>query len=463
MNINLILFFMNMFSGMGFSILSPLFPAFGIKNGLTESLIGWVIGVFALSSTCISPFTPRLIKRFTRIKLLQISTFCEASSTLLYGIISYINSFYALLIFMFIIRIIHGCCCGIIGTLVFSLTISLSKPSEVQKALGNLEIAWCIGITSGPIFASIFYKIGGYHLPFLMLGSFLYISFYLSTKVAQVKTESEEKNDGDPPFLKYFAYCDVILILGVFFSGYIAQSFFFPSLTNHLKKEFGLSVSISSLFFIIIAISNFIILHFLDSVTKKFGHYGTSCIGLIIVSFGVLMIYPYPPIPKSIICIIFGFVLIGGGGVPVFIPGLVALSKHIKKIDPNVDDLSVNDITSAINFLTINIGDFSGPIIGGFLSTNLGFKYSCLIISSFIILYCLIFFIYFYKYIFNDIKKIGSNSNLDILKGEGKSEENELFNHPGKYKDINLDDISGMVKKEEKSGFEYMSLNDNNS
>ena len=153
--------------------------------------------------------------------------------------------------------------------------------------------------------------------------------------------------------------------MGVFFSGYIAQSFFFPSLTNHLKKEFGLSVSISSLFFIIIAISNFIILHFLDSVTKKFGHYGTSCIGLIIVSFGVLMIYPYPPIPKSIICIIFGFVLIGGGGVPVFIPGLVALSKHIKKIDPNVDDLSVNDITSAINFLTINIGDFSGPIIRG--------------------------------------------------------------------------------------------------
>ena len=62
---------------------------------------------------------------------------------------------------MFIIRIIHGCCCGIIGTLVYSLTISLSNKEETKKSLGNLEIGWCIGSTCGPVFASVFYKFGG--------------------------------------------------------------------------------------------------------------------------------------------------------------------------------------------------------------------------------------------------------------------------------------------------------------
>ena len=342
---------MNMFSGMGFSILAPLFPAIGMKNGMTESLIGWVLGIFALSSTCISPFIPLLIKKFTRIKLLYLATFCEATSTLLYGIIPFLNSFYAILFFMLLVRIIHGCCCGIVGTLVFSLTISLSNPleAEIQKVIGNLEIGWCLGLTTGPIFASIFYKIGGYHLPFLLLGSFLYTSVFLSTKIAKEKTESDDEIKENPPFLKYLGYGEVNFILGVFFSGYISQSFFFPSLTNHLKNNFSLSISISSLFFILIALSNFTVLHFLESITKKFGSYGTTCIGLLIVSLGVLMIYPYPPIPKSIIIVIIGFFLIGGGGVPIFIPGLVALKKNMKKIDPNIDDMTVNDITSAIN------------------------------------------------------------------------------------------------------------------
>lgn len=154
----------NILSGIGFSIIFPLFPSFGIKNGLPESSIGCLIGIFSLSRIFISPFTSLLIKKFSRYKLLYFATFFEATSTLLYGIISFINSFYGILFSMFIIRLIHGCCCGIINFLIFSLTISFSNPLEVQKDLADLELGWYIGITVGPIFTSIFYKIGGYYL-----------------------------------------------------------------------------------------------------------------------------------------------------------------------------------------------------------------------------------------------------------------------------------------------------------
>ena len=180
-----------MFSGMGFSILSPLFPSLGIKNGLTENSIGLIIGIFALSSTCIAPFVPSLIKKFTRINLLYISTFFGATTILLYSTVYFINSFYGILIIMLIIRIIHGCCSGIIGTLIYSLTISLSKSSEVKKELGYLEIGWYIGIIVGPLFASVFYKLGGYPLPFLVLGIILYISVFLTSKESDFKKENE--------------------------------------------------------------------------------------------------------------------------------------------------------------------------------------------------------------------------------------------------------------------------------
>ena len=231
------LFLINILSGIGFSIILPLFPTFGLKNGLPESSIGCIIGIFSLSRIFISPFTSLLIKKFSRFKLLYFATFCEATCTLLYGIISLINSLYGFLFSMFIIRIIHGCCCGIINSLIFSLTITFSNPLEVQNDLADLELGWCIGITTGPIFASIFYKIGGYYLPFLILGSFLYLSVFLSTKIDKGKTEKYEEVRGNYPFLKFFSYKEIIIAIGLFFSGYITQTFFYPSLTNHLRKK----------------------------------------------------------------------------------------------------------------------------------------------------------------------------------------------------------------------------------
>ena len=338
---------------------------------------------------------------------------------------------------------------------------------------GYLEVGWCLGIIIGPLLASVFYKIGGYPLPFLVLGIILYVSVFLTSKVAQEKTELNIRMENDPPFLKFLKYKEILFILGVFFIGYISQSFFYPCLTNHLKQYFNLSISISSLFFIIIEISYVIILQFLDYITKKFGLYGTSCLGLLITSLAVLMIYPYPPIPKSLIFVILGFVFIGGGGVPIFIPGLIALNNSVKRIDPNFDDLSAGDITSAINFLVINIGDFCGPIFGGFLSTYLGFKNCCLVISIMVLIYCILFFIYFNKFISYDIQNITSKkSSLDL-----NSEENELINHLGVYKSDSLNSFIsnrsfdlvgrrkssfGLLIKEEMEDDEYKSLDDKN-
>ena len=183
MEIATIFFFMNMLSGTGYAIFSPLFPSLATKKGITETKIGFIISIFDLANTIITAFTPLLCIKFTRIKLLYVSTFFEATCTILYGIIGYYaNSFYLLIILMLIFRIIHGISNGIISTLVYSLTISLAKESEQKKALAELEIGWCIGLALGPIIASVFYKIGEYPLPFFFLGSLLYISFYLSTQ-----------------------------------------------------------------------------------------------------------------------------------------------------------------------------------------------------------------------------------------------------------------------------------------
>ena len=152
-------FLLIMFSGMGYSIVSPLFPSLGEKDNLSEEILGWIISTYSIASTIFTPIVPILSKKFSRIKLLSFATFFEATCTLLYGFLPLIHFYPLLITIIFFLRILHGCCASIIGTLVYSLTISLSEENETQISLGNLEIGWTLGTCSGPFFASFFYKL----------------------------------------------------------------------------------------------------------------------------------------------------------------------------------------------------------------------------------------------------------------------------------------------------------------
>ena len=399
----LIFALINMFSGIGYSLVSPLFPTLGEQDHISEELLGWIISAYSIAGTILTPFIPRLITKFSRINLLCFSAFLEATCTLLYGFLIFIKSFDILIPIIFILRIIHGACSAIIGTLVYSLTISLAEENEIQISLGNLEIAWSLGTSIGPIFASFCYNFGGYPLPFISLGLLLYISVYIIKKIHSDKLNMENEADKEPSFGKLLIYPIIFLIIGGFIIVMIVSSFYFPCLTNHLNKNYGLSIKSSSLFFVLPTVSYIFILQFLDTITGKFGIYLVYTLGLIFTSFSCLFMYPYPPIPQNIIFVILGFLLNGMGSAPVFIPGLVLLSKNIRKVDPSIDELTSNDISSAINNLTIDIGEFLGPIVGGFLTSRYDFKFCCLIIFIIGFCYTFIFFLYFFNNIKEDI------------------------------------------------------------
>ena len=160
---------------------------------------------------------------------------------------------------------------------------------------------------------------------------------------------------------------------------------------NHLQDNYLLSTSASSLFFIMPIISYIIILQFLDFLTSKIGIYTVISLGFVFATLFPLFLYPCPPLPKKIVFIITGFLLNGFGSAPVFTSGLVGLSKNIRKADPNTDELTANDIASAMNNLTLNIGEFVGPIIGGFFTVKYDFKYCCYIMFLVGIIYSFIF------------------------------------------------------------------------
>ena len=403
-----VLFFMNMFTGMAYSIIAPLFPGIATKHNVNEDILGLLISIGALASFCAAPFVPKLISKFGRIDLLYFSTFGEATCVILYGFFNFIPSYYSFIIIGFSVRIIHGIFTGIVGILIYSLASCISSEDEIQMALGNMEVAWCLGLSAGPLFASVFYKLGGYILPFIALGGSLYISVYLTKIISEEKINTEdegEKNENEPSIFKSIFHISIILNLFTVTIGIIVTTFYFPCLTNHLTQNYNLSISISSLFFVVGMIFYMFILQFLTKITKLLGMHGTSAFGILMTSLGCLFIYPVPPIPQNILSILLGLCLTGGAGAPINVPALINLSKDLKKYDPDLDEFVASDIASTLYTIVNDLGDFIGPVLGGFLSSNYGFKNCCLILSIFIIIFLVIFILFFFKEIRDEMKR----------------------------------------------------------
>ena len=65
----LVLFFINICSAIGYSLIAPLYPSEAIKRDIKERLCGVIISMFALSNFFATPFCPALIGRYGRKKI----------------------------------------------------------------------------------------------------------------------------------------------------------------------------------------------------------------------------------------------------------------------------------------------------------------------------------------------------------------------------------------------------------
>ena len=412
----------NMLTAIPYALISPLLPTLGKEKDLNEGILGVIISLFPLAVSIFSTIVPILCKKYSRIKLLSLASFFISIVIILYGTLIYIPNRNLLIILVFILRIIHGICGAIISTLIYSLTISFAEKGKTQTSLGRLEIAFSLGSSAGLLISSVFYKIGGYPLPFFVAGFSSFFAFYLALQIndKNMKKDDEEKKDDDYNYLKYLKNPEIYSILIGFIVVMINITYFTPCLTNHLNNNYSISVSTASLIFMTPMIPYMIVMQFLDALTGKFGNYLVFIIGVTTLGVSSLMIYPVPPLPQSVIVIILGFLICGCGGVPVFIPGLVMLAKNIKKSDKSIDEMSANDIATVLNTLCTEIGDFLGPLLGGYLSEKIGFKLCCLIISIIVLTYSAIFILFFNGKIKNEIKMIKQEK-----KSESKTDKND--------------------------------------
>jgi MFS family permease len=145
------------------------------------------------------------------------------------------------------------------------------------------------------------------------------------------------------------------------------------------------------------------VLQYLDLITNRFGLITSVFLGIIFIVIGAFLVYPIPIFPKNIIFVILGLSFLGASGAPIDVPIIIILNEKIKKIDKNIDDNVIHDISSALYNFSVNIGDFLGPIIGGFISEKRGFLMSNIFMGIIALIAGIFYGVFYFKEIYHGI------------------------------------------------------------
>lgn len=414
--------FMNMCSSMGYSLVAPLLPSMCEERNISSKTCSLLISIMALAQAFTTIYFPKFVMKYGRQKLLFLSLFIQTLVTIFYGIMNYINKNFYFILTGFICRIIHGIVSCNINSICFFILSLINKDLDWKYSTGYIELSSMMGETIGPIVVSIFYDIGGYSLPYYICALICLFSVYVFFQVPQVdetlfKKEKVEKisNNNEniiekkekKDLLRFLNFPQMLLLTGCIVMKTNSIDFYLPTLVNHLKETWDVSISIASLFFLSPIISYSIILQKIHNFTF-IGNFLLISLGLFLTGLTSFIIAPISFLPHSYWTILTGIFIMGINGCLIVVPTFIELNNYSRTLYPYSIEMQ-NYVRNFFFRFSFQIADFISPILGSFFYTHYSFEASAYF-TGFITLFFYLIFYFYYK---DQIKLFFTSKNLE--------------------------------------------------
>jgi predicted MFS family arabinose efflux permease len=143
---------------LSFYLLLPVLPVYAIRQGIQESAVGLIIGVFALTAMVLKPWVGWALDWRGRRRLLVTGASLFAVASGLYPLTASTLSLLAL-------RVVHGAGMGLYPTAGLAVVADLAPPARRGEAMGVFGMASNVGLVFGPLAGVLLER----HLGFLAL------------------------------------------------------------------------------------------------------------------------------------------------------------------------------------------------------------------------------------------------------------------------------------------------------
>jgi len=370
----------NFFNAMCASMQAPFYPREAAKKGLEVYAFGLVFGTFEMTVFLVSPFIGLGISRFGVKKTLNVGIGTVGLVLVAYGCLGFLQSGPLFLALSMGLRIIEACGNSAFLTGSFS-AIARVFSDRVASMFSVIELFFGIGQIIGPVLGGLLYQIGGFTLPFAVMGSLLVFS---AIAIHFIMPEvSQPPSDGDKPGMSAALKKPGILVaLFKVSTAACSVGFIQTTLEPHLTT---LNPPLTSLqigaFFMVLGGSYGLSLPLWGYLCdlKVLRHSSKIVMGagaaLIILGFLIMGPCKWLPIEKSVTSIICGMILHGCGLGASLVGGFS--DAHKSAIMGGLPDtIDTYGIVSGLWTSVFALGAFVGPVAGGFLYDAITFRWA---------------------------------------------------------------------------------------
>jgi len=370
----------NFFNAMCASMQAPFYPREAAKKGLEVYAFGLVFGTFEMTVFLVSPFIGMGISRFGVKRTLNVGIGTVGVVLVFYGCLGLLKSGPLFLGLSMGLRVIEACGNSAFLTGSFS-AIARVFSDRVASMFSVIELFFGIGQIIGPVLGGLLYQIGGFTLPFAVMGSLLVLSaiviHFIMPEVPQPPA------DGDKPGMCAALQKPGILVaLFKVSTAACSVGFIQTTLEPHLAT---LNPPLTSLqigaFFMVLGGSYGLSLplwgFLCDLKVLKNSSKLVMGIGAVLIIIGFMIMGPckWLPFEKSVTSIICGMILHGCGLGASLVGGFS--DAHKSAILAGLPDtIDTYGIVSGLWTSVFALGAFVGPVAGGFLYDAVTFRWA---------------------------------------------------------------------------------------
>lgn len=352
---------MAMFSGLAAQLTYPLVARFSLTLNPDITLAGTIAGLMSLMSLFVCPFAGLLSDRFSRKRILQVSSICYASVLLMHALIRTIPG-------LIILRLLVGVFFSINSVTVVAFSTAFIPQSRIGEGLGYTALANVLAQAAGPAIGLKLVEVSGYPATFILAS----VSALLCAVVITILPYREEQNKEK----KKFSFND---LFAAEFTGFMLLSALFSGCSGLVATYLAIladqrGIANIALFFTVYSLCMVVFRPYSGKVYDRKGVYFVLIPAIISTACAMVLIGFGKTLAVMIAASLFN-ALGQGAGVPTL------QADVIRKLDKSRTGVATSTIQ-----IGQNIGNALAPMAGSFMVKALGYQAMYLSAASLIIL-----------------------------------------------------------------------------
>jgi len=380
-------------AGLSNSVFSPFYTKDATDKGLDVWQSGVVFFIGYMTQIVFMPIFGKFIVRLGSQRIFVAGLFISGLGNLVFGCLRW--AIHPKLFFSLSLTVMSLSSVGYSALLSAVYPLATGAVSRRYRAsmLSVLETSFGVGMMTGPSFGGFLYDLGGFNLPFFVVGCLLIFSSCLTLALVTGRRRYNRRTPQTVPIsidqsTKYkqlfkdpaIAACFAIVIVSE-----MSVAWVLPTFERFLSLNFNLNASFTGIIFslegITYAIFTPVIGWLLDRGLPKY-------IGLIFGSvaavIGLTLIGPMPGlesvVPKSPYTSAVGLSIVGTGVAATFITTLTCMLSSGSKVAP--DSEQTRSMITSMWMIAEILGTSFGTLFGGMAYDAMGFENGLLVVAG---------------------------------------------------------------------------------